>query len=476
MKIDVLPDVALLEIFDFCLGKKVHDLDVDEREMHSWCTLAHVCRKWRDLVLGSPRRLGIRLWYKANQPLQGMLDIWPPLPIAIWANPQFMRGGHDNDDIVAALDSGLNDRIYRIQLLDFPSWQLEDVLEAMHQPFPLLSVLGLGHYHEDEDEIESVIPDSFLGGSAPHIQTLYLDHIPFPGLPKLLLSATHLVNLSLRRIPHSVYFPPEVLVDCLSVLTRLEILNFDFESPRSRVDQISPLVPPPTRTLVPVLTELWFRGLDKYLEDLVARIDAPLLDKLEIFFLHEPILDNSQLTKFIGRTPKLKARNEARLVIFDREVWVALQLPQTPTRSLKLGISYKHSDLQLLPLAQVCSLSFPEGFIPAVEHLNIIWDEGYGPQDSDVIENNQWLALLRPFTGVKSLYISRVAVPRIALVLQELVGERVTEVLPALETLSLYETTSGPVQEGIAEFVSARQVAGHPITISYCAPYIGRYW
>ena len=474
MKIDVLPDVALLEIFDFYVGQEGHNIDVDECRMHAWCRLAHVCRKWRDLVFGSPRRLGIRLWYKGGLPLQNMVDIWPPLPIAIWANPQLMRGRYDESNIIAALDSEHFDRIYGIQLWDFPSWQLEEVLEAMHQPFPALSFLGLGLYHEDE--IESVIPDSFLGGSAPHLQTLLLNHIPFPGLPKLLLSATHLVELYLWRIPHSVYLPPEMMVDCLSVLSRLKILKFEFESPRSRVDQNSRHPPPSTRTLLPVLTELWFRGLNEYLEDLVPRIDAPLLDKLEIFFFHEPILNNPHLTQFIDRTPKFKARSDARVVIFDRQVSVALPLPQTSNRSLKLGVSYKQSDLQLLPLAQVCSSSFPQGFISAVEHLDIIWDGRWGPQGLNVIENNQWLELLHPFTGVKSLYISEEAVPRIAPALQELVGERVTEVLPALETLSLYETTSGPVQEGIAEFVSARQLAGHSTTISYSYGYIGIYW
>jgi hypothetical protein len=211
------------------------------------------------------------------------------------------------------------------------------------------------------------------------------------------------------------------------------------------------------------------------LEDLVSRVDVPLLDKLDIIFFHEPIIDTPQLTHLISRTPEFKARDEARVVFFDRQVSVALPHPQIVHKTLRLGISYKESNLQLLPLAQVCSSSFPQGFIPTVEHLNIIWDEHWGSQDSDVIESSKWLELLRPFTGMKSLYMSKEAVPRIAPALQELVGERVTEVLPALETL-FFETTSGPVQEGIAEFISARQLAGHPITISYCDGYHGLYW
>ena len=44
----MLPDIALLETFDFY----VHDAQ-------KWYTLVHVCRKWRSVVFGSPRRLGL---------------------------------------------------------------------------------------------------------------------------------------------------------------------------------------------------------------------------------------------------------------------------------------------------------------------------------------------------------------------------------------------------------------------------------
>ena len=196
---------------------------------------------------------------------------------------------------------------------------------------------------------------------------------------------------------------------------------------------------------------------------------------MRIAFFHEPIIDTpqlSQLSQFISRAPKLKTPDEARVVFYDREVSVALPLPKTnDVPPLKLGISYKQTELHLSPLARVCGSSFPQDFLLALKHLDIIWKLG-GSDDSEVIENSEWLELLRPFTAVKSLYISEEAVPRIAPALQELVGERV---LPALETLTLYKSTSGPIQEGIARFVSARQLAGHPIAISYESGYNGLY-
>ena len=74
------------------------------------------------------------------------------------------------------------------------------------------------------------IPDSFWGGSAPRLRHFELSGIPFPGLPKLLLSATHLNHLSLSGIPHSGYFSPEAMVALLSVLSCLNFLELDFQS------------------------------------------------------------------------------------------------------------------------------------------------------------------------------------------------------------------------------------------------------
>jgi len=60
----------------------------------------------------------------------------------------------------------------------------------------------------------AVIPDSFLGGPAPHPQHLRLNGISFPGLelPTLLLSASDLIYFEFQRIPHSWHIPPDVMV------------------------------------------------------------------------------------------------------------------------------------------------------------------------------------------------------------------------------------------------------------------------
>ena len=443
----MLPDVALLEIFDFY---------VDKAWIGSWVTLVHVCRKWRNVVFGSPRHLNLHLHCTDSTPVREKIDAWPLLPILILGYGREKWGA---DNIIAALEH--NDRIRRMDLFDFPSLQMGKALEKMHQPFLALKYLHL----QSRGETVPVVPTSFLSGSAPRLQTLFLESIPLPGLPKLLLSATQLVELTLRKIPHSGYILPEAMANCLSVSTRLERLVIDFESPRCCPDRKSRHLPPRTRTILPFLTKLSFLGVGEYLDDLVARIDAPLLGELDVTFFCQLIFDTPHLAHFISRTPKFKEHDKAYASVefSDCAVWV-----KTLDRALTLAISCRQSDWQLSSLAQLCSLSFHQVLIPTVAHLYILEEGHFPPCWQDDIETSQWLELLHSFTAVKDLYISREFTPRIAPTLQELIGERVTEALPALQTLFLEEKLpSGPVQEAIEQFVTSRQLAGHPITMSH---------
>ena len=128
--------------------------------------------------------------------------------------------------------------------------------------------------------------------------------------------------------------------------------------------------PPPTRTVLPALTHFEFQGVSEYLEDLVARIDAPLLDSICITFLHQLIFDISQLAQFMRRTTRFQALNEAH-VDFDYYGVLVESLPPTRTFDEKSGlrISCREIDWDLSSLAQVFTSFFPSIYI--VEHLYI---------------------------------------------------------------------------------------------------------
>jgi hypothetical protein len=112
-------------------------------------------------------------------------------------------------------------------------------------------------------------------------------------------------------------------------------------------------------------------------------------------------------------------------------------------------------------------MSFPPALILGVEHLYIL-SRYWGRHWQNYFEDGEWLELFDLFTAVRCLYMDWGFTQQMADALQEF-GERVTEVLPALETLFLEEPLSQspePVQDAIGQFVAARQLAGHPIAVS----------
>ena len=446
----MLPDVVLVEIFDFY---------VNEAEwIDGWHTLVHVCRKWRSIAFGSPRRLSLQLYCSPTTPVKRTLAVWPPLPIVIRQYGHPMCGMHN---VIAALKH--NYRVCEIELWRIPSSLLEQVLASMQMPFPGLTNLKLG-----SKEGAPVAPDWFLGGSAPRLRHLSLRSIHIPELPKLLLSATDLVDLSLRDIPHSGYISPEEIVACLSPLTQLKRLILEFESPQSRPDPEHRHPPPLTRAVLPALTYFKFKGVSEYLEDLVARIDTPLLHSLAITLFHQLIFDTPHISQFLSRTPNIQPLNDARVVFEDRAVRVTLPLTSRnfADETLSLGVSCGESEWQLSSLAQICTLSSLQ--FSTVEDLYISEDRYWPPHWQDDTEGAQWLELLQPFASVKNLYLSKELASRIAPALRRVLGNRVTEVLPALQRLFLEGLRpSDPIHETIRPFVSARRLVGHPIAVSH---------
>lgn len=74
---------------------------------------------------------------------------------------------------------------------------------------------------------------------------------------------------------------------------------------------------------------------------------------------------------------------------------------------------------------------------------------------------------ITPITALKNLYLSKEFARRIAPALQELVESGTTEVLPSLQNIFLEELQpSGPVQEGIQQFVAMREATSYPVAVS----------
>ena len=432
-------------------------IDFGSKKMEGkWQTLVHVCRRWRTVVFGSPRRLNLHLFCAPKTPARDLLDVWPALPLSVWGYN--VQPTESVDNIAAVLEH--SDRVRQIRLEGVLNSYLEVISAAMQVPFPELMHLVL----LSGDETAPVFPDSFLDGSAPHLRSLALRSIPFPGLPRLLLSATNLAHLCLDDIPYSGYIPPEAMVAALSTLTGLQFLSLRFRFCLSRCDPPSRR-PPSTRSVLPVLTHFYFIGYSEYLDGIVAAIDTPRLDRLSIsfFFCFQIEFDTPQLIQFITRTPTFKAFKGVRLFFENYHARVILQAPGSGAE-LNVDILCRAVDWQSSSLGLVFAFCFPP--FSTLEDLYIS-DCANLRSHSDNIENTSWLNLLRPFSSVMNLYLSRRVAPRIMHVLQELVGARTMQVLPTLQNILLEELQpSEPVKEGVERFVAARQVAGHPIAVS----------
>jgi len=206
------------------------------------------------------------------------------------------------------------------------------------------------------------------------------------------------------------------------------------------------------------------------LEDIVSRLEAPLLSHTAITFFNQLIFDTPLLRHFIGCTEIIREEAYEANICFDPD-YVRFNL--YPRNGIEFGdstleISCKPLDWQISSLAQVCSSSVPP--LPTLEKLEIEFEADPDlewPNDVDM-EDAQWLDLLHPFTSVRDLYLCEDSVAFVAPALQELSGESVTEVLPALENLFLEgPRPSGLVKEAIGKFIAARQLAGFPVTVHY---------
>jgi len=459
--IDALPDNVLIETFEFCLGKDVPDY-VGGHNYDGWRTLVHVCRRWRCIVFASPRRLDLKLYCSRQRSVNSKtLDIWPELPIVIFAN--YVKSEEDVNNVIAALRQ--HNRVCKIEYKQFQDSLLEE-FAAIDEPFPALTSLWLS----SEQEKAPVLPDSFLGGSAPRLRSLRLYGIPYPSIGELLSSTTNLVYLSLWGIPHSGYISPETIVAFLTMLPKLGSLSLGFRHPRSRVHRASRHSPPLTHVVFPNLTFFQFQGDIEYLEEILSQIETPMLNQSAFYLFNQLVFDTPLLGHFIRRTEAFMTTHAARVQFSSWNVRVALwereEMANDDMETRSLSISCKPLDWQLSALPQVLN-SFLSS-LSTLETLEIAVSREDWQDEIDII---QWHEFLHPFTSVKKMTLEGEASVRLVTPpLRELARERATEVLPALQSLSLTTSSwspSGALKEAIEEFIATRQLYGHPVTVHY---------
>ena len=487
----MLPEDTLLEIFD------IYRLDtmVWSRDGHrwDWLRLAHVCRRWRDVISISPHRLDLWILCKSGAPIERILGSWLSVPLIV----RFKAGPAESsssssrelpDNIVAALRHW--DRICELDL-GVTRPLAGSIIEVIHEPVQALKSIRVTINNATAPPI--LIRNSLLGGSAPHLREIKLDGIafPFPAVRQVLSSTNNLVELHLSNIPNDAYFSPDDLITTLSTLVHLKSLTVGFHSPASRPPpslSITHRLGSPTKrtTTLSSLTLLEFHGASEYLEELVGQIHLPSLRKISIKFFNQILFEIPQFCRFLPRLNALGLGSGSPTWIFvthsAESVSVTFVQEGKPSNeNCSLGTSCRRLDWQLSFVTQITSQLSPFIFLSSNVHsLSIkkaynsemppsaaaVGDEQQ-PQPQQDVESDlaqQWLDLFRPFRHLTQVHVwEKRLVPAIV---HALVTAAAGAVLPELSSLHLSGYRKSPsVAKAAEEFVAARKLAGRTVRL-----------
>ena len=422
----------------------------------------------------------------------------PAFPLAIDYN---WVSSKDKDNVIAALE--YPDRVRRITLSGVTEALWKKLDTKMQEPFPALARLSLSGPN-GKDEPAPMLPCKLLGGGTPRLQELYLRGMSYPGLPQFLLSARDLVKLDFTQIPPTCCVTPQEMLTGLAGLTRLESLAITFLRPSIDINLLTDqrlTAPSPATPAVNLyaLDTFKFKGYCEYLEDLMARIDAPHVTTFNIEYFSQPAYHLPQLARFLVRSEYLKSP-EISCVEVRFIPWTDISFSgSTPSRVINLTCKFNTSGMirgvlhsvELFQqisatLTNIVSLTLlgpasttPElPFGPFSEFLfgESRFARSFGqtlggkplldfPGVKDSTDDIDWIALFRPFTGVKTLRLRGELSDNVIRAL-ELVGGNImtAKLLPALHAVRFVKERP---TVSVDRFVSKRQNAGRPVTISY---------
>ena len=458
--IEVLHEDVLLEIFDFY---RLDAMDRSQERPWRWHRLAHVCRKWRQVIFRSPRRLELRILCDSGAPIGSILASWPTLPLVAK-----LYAGRTSERIPRNVMVALRrpDRLCEIDL-HVTSSMFTSIVGVTQKSCRALESIRIT---VDVPGPSILVRSAFLGGSAPHLREIKLDGIAFPfsSIKQVLLSTNNLVELHLSKIPDDAYFSPNDLVTTLATLAQLKRLTVDYHSPAS-FPPPSKTRPPPKRTTLPCLHSLEFYGVSAYLEEFVARIDSPALCKIAIRLFNDIIFEIPQFCEFIARLDVLKSPTWALVRHSVEFVGILFFQEGKPlSENCFLGTSCRQLDWQLSFVTQILSQLSPH--LSNVHSLGIQSDEytswlpwaGLGDVDS-----TQWLELFQPFTHVTKVYVR--AEQFVQGITLALVAEEMTaEVLPELTSLFLSGCHEWSAFVANARrFATTRELSGHTVSLFY---------
>ena len=470
VSIHVLDDDSLLHVFHLC-RPFVRNEDGPADWGYSgrwWYALAHVCRRWRNIVLGSANYLGLFLLCTYGTPVVDMLAHSPPLPLVVgyFRNDRELTT-EDEEGIILAFKH--RDRVRRVRLYSTGTI-LQKLIVAMDDEYPILEYLYITLPLDDNNMILR-FPGTL---QAPHLRHLELQGFALPIGSPLLTTAVGLVTLDLAMIHPSTYFHPNTLLQWISFMPYLEMLKirFEFSIPNRDVERQLRHTPIITPIALPNLHVLYFRGVSAYLEAVVHRITTPRLEKLEINFFNQLTFSVPRLLQFIIAAENFRlssaalyfSNKSAGVGVYPHAVYPLEETANFKTRLYTLAILVNccHLDWQASSMAQISS-SLSQIF-SEVEHLYLqrnVHSESSG--DHNDVDHAEWRKLLRPFSNVKTLRIHRGLVKDLSRCLELEDGGLPLELLPKLQRIAFLGR--GNTGGALTSFIDTRRNAGRPVTL-----------
>jgi hypothetical protein len=416
-----------------------------------WFTLAHVCQKWRRVVLASTSRLDLSLVIIAENPgcMKTVLTPrLPPLPIRI----DYEYGTLMYNDI-GRMDAALKHRD-RVRGIVFKGADehLEIIFKAMKFPFPALDRLEI--YHSCGD---LKLPPTFLRGSAPRLRRIILSPVLLASISRLLSSATALVELSLNIDTIIGPSPAESLVAYLQAMPCLRWFALTLRKGYSLAKIKAHPMKGETVVSLPRLTFLHFSGRQAFLDALLARLAAPSLQAFDIELLDNNMPPFCHLGRFIT---DIEAEYHAFRLVSLSEGSFCLSLV---TLSECLEDPNPHFRFYSRDIMQIAYALSPK--LAAVEELLLDYPDK--PWAS-----TPWRSFLELFCSIKILRLHRRIAVNIGHSLPQKLGEP-EAVLPSLEEIELRSNFRSHVAEdqrrsdlaAFEPFLVTRQQAGIPVKI-----------
>ena len=408
--IHILDDDSLLNVFylyrPFLLGEDDEDEGIrliggKEGGVRGrwWYNLAHVCQRWRNVILGSASYLGVFLICTDGTPVADMLALSPPLPLII-----DYRLDEDDDEEGAILALKQYDRVRRVRLATSVT-RLQKLITAMDSEYLILEYLIIGHQEKDSSSI-LIFPETL---QAPRLHHLALFGVTLPIGSRLLTAAVSLVTLCLFMFHPSTHFHPNTLLQWLSSVPQLEtlIIDFFFAIPNRDVEGQLMRTPIMTAVALPNLHCFAFRGVATYLEAIVHRITTPRLEKLQIYIFNQLMFSVPRLLQFVSTTENLGLRFKcAKLKFDDKEVGVEVYShEEAETFVLSIAVNSCHLDWQVSSAAQISNSLSPT--FSEVDHLTLGYSvHNQSSEEHNEVDPTEWRKLFRSFGNVKTLCIA----------------------------------------------------------------------